>query len=340
MREQALKLILFMLLIPYIGRAQDHLYSQFYNAPIYLNPALTGQFDGSIRFNALYRNQWTGLTGDFSYLTASGDLNLQEINSGIGLSFNRSSEGVAYLTKNNINLSYAYIISGEDFNLAFGLQGGVTNQKLNWDKLVFADQVDVISGYIPGSISGAEKPSVDSRFYFDAAAGVNVVYKQFMLGFGMHHLNQPDETLSGFHYKLPIRTSANISYKFPIIPDQFDRDGAYLIPSAVFYRQQNVNTISLGTQFKYRGVNAGIWYRSDGNKNGNDAIVFSVIFDIFTKRNNGEKIRLGISHDATTSKLNYSNTGGTTEIGVGYEQYFPNSKNYGRYNGLRCYDFY
>ncbi|SEQ81687.1 type IX secretion system membrane protein, PorP/SprF family [Pedobacter rhizosphaerae] len=326
--------------LPLIGAAQDHIYSQFYNAPIYLNPALTGQFEGDIRFNALYRNQWTGLASDFSYMTASGDLNLHNINSGVGLIFNRSSEGTAYLLKNNIAASYSYIIGGDDFALSFGLQGGITNQKLNWDKLVFGDQIDISSGYIPGSISGAERPSVDSRYYFDANAGANLVYGKFMIGAAAHHLNKPDESLSGFQAKLPMRISANVSYQITLIPDQYDRDGSYLIPSIVAYKQKNVMSYSFGTQFKYKGVNAGIWFRNDGNSNGNDAVVFSVIFDIFNRRTNGEKFRLGISHDATTSKINYSNTGGTSEVGLGYEKYWPNSSNGGRANGLRCYDFY
>ena len=32
-----------------IAKAQDNIYSQFFNAPIYLNPALTGQFEGDLR---------------------------------------------------------------------------------------------------------------------------------------------------------------------------------------------------------------------------------------------------------------------------------------------------
>ena len=331
---------IFMMALSLVSLAQDHIYSQFYNAPIYLNPALTGQFEGDIRFNALYRNQWTGLDSDFSYMSASGDINLHQINSGIGLIFNRSSEGTAYLVKNNVAASYAYIIGGDDFTLSFGLQAGVTNQKLNWDKLVFGDQIDITSGYIPGSVSGAERPSVDSRFYLDANAGTNLVYGNFMFGIAAHHLNRPDESLSGFQAKLPMRISANASYKIGLIPDQYDRDGSYLIPSIVAYKQGNTTSYSLGAQYKYAGINAGIWYRNDGNSNGKDAIVFSVIFDIFNRRTNGEKIRLGISHDATTSGINYTNTGGTSEIGVGYEKYFPNSSNGGRANGLRCYDFY
>lgn len=331
---------MFATLIPLLSAGQDYIYSQFYNAPIYLNPALTGQFEGDIRISALYRNQWTGLSGDFSYMNASADLNLQKINSGIGLVFNRSSEGTAYLQKNNIALSYSYIINGDDYTLSFGLQGGITNQKLNWDRLVFGDQIDVTSGIIPGIISGAERPNVDSRFYFDAAAGSNLVYKNFMVGVGLHHLNRPDESLAGYQARLPMRISGNLSYKLALVPDQYDRDGSYLIPSIVAYKQQNVTSFSIGTQFKYAGINAGIWYRNDGNSAGNDAIVFSVIFDIFNRRTNGEKFRIGVSHDATTSKINYTNTGGTSEIGLGYEKYWKNSSSYGRANGLRCYDFY
>ncbi|WP_316796011.1 PorP/SprF family type IX secretion system membrane protein [Pedobacter agri] len=333
-------LLMFVLVSPLFLLAQDHIYSQFYNSPIYLNPALTGQFEGDIRFNALYRNQWSGLASDYSYMSASGDLNLDRINSGVGIIFNRSTEGTAYLVKNNVAASYSYIINGDDFALSFGLQAGVTNQKLNWDKLVFGDQIGIGTGYMPGSISGAERPSIDSRFYLDANAGTNLVYGKFMLGVAAHHINRPDESLSGFQTKLPMRISANMSYKLTLIPDQYDRDGSYLIPSVVVYKQQNITSYSLGMQYKYAGINAGIWYRGGSNAGGNDAIVLSVIFDIFNRKTNGEKFRVGISHDATSSKINYSNTGGTSEIGLGYEKYFQNSSNAGRANGLRCYDFY
>lgn len=338
--ERRIILLMLVMVLPLISLAQDHIYSQFYNSPIYLNPALTGQFEGDIRFNALYRNQWSGLASDYSYMSASGDLNLGQINSGVGLIFNRSTEGTAYLVKNNIAASYSYIIGGDDFALSFGLQAGITNQKLNWDKLVFGDQIGIGTGYIPGSISGAERPSVDSRFYLDANAGTNLVYGKFMLGVAAHHINRPDESLSGFQAKLPMRISGNMSYKVTLIPDQYDRDGSYLIPSVVVYKQQNTTSYSVGMQYKYASINAGIWYRGGSNSAGSDAIVFSVIFDIFNRKTNGEKFRVGISHDATSSKINYTNTGGTSEIGVGYEKYFQNSSNGGRANGLRCYDFY
>ena len=54
--------------------SQDIHYSQFYNAPLTLNPALTGIFRGDIRFQANYRNQWRSVPVDFVTFTAAADM--------------------------------------------------------------------------------------------------------------------------------------------------------------------------------------------------------------------------------------------------------------------------
>lgn len=323
--------------------AQDHIYSQFFNAPLYLNPSLTGQFEGDIRMNMLYRNQWTGLSGTLSYINASADLNIPNFGGGLGLQFNRSSEGTAFLVKNNVAASYSYSVGSENFVLSFGIQAGFTSRKIDWDKLVFSDQIDNRLGYIPGSTSAAQMPDMANKFFFDPAAGVNLVYGSFMAGLAMHHINEPDESFSGAQAKLPRRITVNASYRLPLTRsyNYGSDEGSYLIPSVVYYKQGNVSSMSAGAQFKYKGVNTGLWYRTAG-EGGPDAIVISLIFDIFSGSGgkNGEKLRLGLSHDATTSKINYTNTNGTSEASVGYEKYFPNSSSYNKFNGLRCYDFY
>ena len=321
--------------------AQDHIYSQFFNAPIYLNPSLTGQFEGDIRMNLIYRNQWSGLSGDLSYISASADLNISKFAGGVGLMFNRSSEGTAYLVKNNAAATYSYSVGGDDFVASFGIQAGFTNRQIDWSKLVFSDQIDMRLGYIPGSISSAQPPEMDSKFYLDAAAGTNIVFRNLMAGVALHHINKPDESFSGTVAKLPMRITTNASYRIPLSPyfDYNQDEGTYLIPSLVYYKQASSTSVSAGAQFKHRGLNAGIWYRSAG-QGGPDAVVVSLIFDLFKGNRNGEKLRLGLSHDATTSKINYTNTSGTTEASIGYEKYFPNSSGYNKFNGLRCYDFY
>jgi len=339
--RKPLEICLLLLLSCICAHAQDHIYSQFFNAPVYLNPALTGQFEGDFRMNLIYRNQWTGLSGDLSYISASADLNIPKFGGGVGLIFTRSSEGQAYLNKNNLAATYSYSVGGDDLVASFGVQAGATNRRIDWSKLVFGDQIDMRTGYIPGSISSAQLPDMSSKFYFDAAGGINVVYREFMIGAAAHHLNQPDESFTGTQAKLPVRIVANASYRFQISGgyNYNEDDGAYIIPSVVYYKQSVASSVSAGAQFKYRGVNTGVWYRTSGSGSP-DAVVFSLIFDIFTNRSNGEKLRLGASHDATTSKLNYTNTNGTTEASIGFEKYFPNSSGYNKFNGLRCYDFY
>lgn len=333
--------IIFLAACSVSGLAQDHIYSQFFNAPLYLNPSLTGQFEGDLRMNMIYRNQWTGLSGNLSYINASVDVNIPSFAGGLGLQFNRSSEGTAFLVKNNVAASYSYSVGSDDFVLSFGIQAGFTNRQINWNKLVFSDQIDNRLGYNPGLISNAQLPDQANKFFFDPAAGINLVYGNFMAGVSGHHINEPDESFSGSQAKLPMRITGNASYRLPLTRsyNYGSDDGSYLIPSVVYYKQGNVSSMSAGAQYKYKGVNAGLWYRTAG-EGGPDALVISLIFDIFSDSRNGEKLRLGLSHDATTSKLNYTNTNGTTEASVGYEKYFPNSSSYNKFNGLRCYDFY
>src|ERR1700743_2514751 len=131
------------------GFSQDHLYSQFYNSPLYLNPALTGQFKADLRMNLIYRNQWTAVPGTLSYVSGSIDWNIPRFGGGIGLLFTRGSEGTAYLDKTNLSGLYSYSIGSEDFVLSFGLQAGFTDRKLYYSKLVFHYQIHPTLGIFP-----------------------------------------------------------------------------------------------------------------------------------------------------------------------------------------------
>lgn len=318
------------------GRAQDHIYSQFFNAPVYLNPALNGEFKGSFRMNMIYRNQWSSISGDLNYMTTSLDYQLPNFGGAVGLMFNSSSEGTAYLKKNNIAGVYSYSVGTDGFTASFGLQAGITNRKLDFSKLVFSDQLDPRLGF-EGNPSMAEAPYTNSKYYFDAGGGVNFVIGNAMLGASMLHLNKPDESFTGSRVYTPVRTAVHASYRYALNhSDPYDEEGTFLIPSVVYYKQAQATSVSAGMQFKYRGVNAGAWYRSNAKGQG-DAFVISLIFDIFTSSYKNQKLRLGVSHDATTSKLNYSNTSGTSELSIGFETGEARDRGY---NSLKCYNFY
>lgn len=330
-------------LLGYKSQAQDHVYSQFYNAPQYLNPALNGQFEGDLRMNLIYRNQWTNISGPLSYYTFSADLNVPKFGGGFGVIVSKSSEGTAYLNKTNFSGIYSYSVEfGNSGTLSFGVQGGLTNRKVDYDKLLFYDQLDN-SGIIPGGVSAATPPEFNNKFFFDSGAGINVVLGSLMVGGAAQHLNKPNESFTGTNSVLPMRINGYLSYKF--ILDRYDNEESpSVIPSVVFYSQAKVRSVSAGFQVKRKGVNAGLWYRGEGVQK--DAVVFSLIFDLFVKRDYYDKVRMGFSHDATISKLSYGSTAGTTEGALSYETTLPGSlgSNKQRYrnnnNSKRCYDFY
>src|SRR6187399_1183164 len=57
--------------------AQDIHFSQFYNSPLTLNPALTGKMNGMLRFALSCRNQWYALTnGKTPFATYAGSFDM------------------------------------------------------------------------------------------------------------------------------------------------------------------------------------------------------------------------------------------------------------------------
>jgi type IX secretion system PorP/SprF family membrane protein len=343
MKKVGILLLLCFFLYQTKIRAQDHMYSQFFNSPLYLNPALNGQFQGDLRMNLIYRNQWASLPGTLSYLTASLDYNVPRFGGGLGLMFTRSAEGTAYLTKNSIAGLYSYSVGSDDYVLSFGLQGGVTNRVIDWSKLIFSDQIDQTTGIIPGQNSSVEMPAYNNKYYFDSGAGVSLTLNRLLVGAALQHINRPNESFTGAKAILPMRSTFHISYRLPL--DRFagddDQDGSYVIPSIVAYNQAKVTAINAGLQYKRRGINAGLWYRSS-TTTGQEALVLTLIFDLFINRDSGEKLRFGVSQDANYSKTNYTNSTGSTEGSLGYETSNPardpGSKKFP--GSRRCYDFY
>jgi len=321
---------------------QDHVYTKFFESPLYLNPALTGQFDGDIRANLIYRSQWTSLPGNLNYSTASVDYNMPSFGGGIGLLVGRSSEGTAYLNKNSIAGTYSYSVGPEGFVLSFGLQVGVTNRTINRDKLVFYDQIDPRLGFIPGSPTAAEALIFDNRFYFDSGAGINLVVGEFNIGGAVQHINKPNESFTGTPAKLPMRSVAHISYRWDLNPgaNLYEDEKSYVVPSVVYNRQAQAQSLSIGVQYKRGVLNGGLWYHS-GGQFGPSSIGISLIFDLLINREGGEKMRFGVSHDVPILGLNYSNTSGITEASMGYQTTLPARDAVHRFEGVRrCYDFY
>ncbi|WP_233496622.1 PorP/SprF family type IX secretion system membrane protein [Mucilaginibacter hurinus] len=336
MRKILISLVLLFVCSYCVG--QDHLYSQFFNSPIYLNPALNGQFEGKVRLSAIYRNQYTTVPGNLQYISAAVDYNVPKFGGGFGLLFTSSNEGMAYLKNNSLMGAYSYSVGSQDYVLSFGLQAGAVNRRIDESRLVFGDQIDPTTG-ITGLPTSADAFPFNNKYYFDAGAGINLVKGNFMVGVAGHHLNRPDYSFTATPVKVPIRYTGHVSYRLDLNSNDnlYESEKSYLIPSVVFYKQASAYNYTVGMQFKRRSVNAGLWYR--GGRDGANAFVLSFIFDIFTGDNSSEKLRLGISHDISRG-VNYGGSSGSTEGSVVYEIPGAGDGNL-KFNGARrCYEFY
>src|SRR5215207_4039322 len=92
-------LLLFCVLVLMVDStvtAQDPQFSQFYAAPLYLNPAMAGA-TGQARAGINYRNQWPAIDANFTTMSAYFDYFIEDYNSSVGMIITRDKEGLAGL---------------------------------------------------------------------------------------------------------------------------------------------------------------------------------------------------------------------------------------------------
>ncbi len=224
-------LLLGVLALLFLGNlsAQDFHYSQYHNAPLNMNPALTGIFRGDARVMANYRSQWTSVPVDYMTFTGAFDKKfLQRTGrpgywSG-GFAFNYDQAGLSRLRLINLGLSAAYTRGfSETF---FGTIGGalsVGQRSFKLDDLTFDRQYDPSTGVFIPSRPTQENFDNTSYFFPDLALGVNFRLQskqtdmlvdrldkrsKLDFGVGVHHLLRPDQSFQDAdEAKLPIRLS-------------------------------------------------------------------------------------------------------------------------------------
>lgn len=302
--------------------AQDTQYSQFYAAPLYLNPALTGASELT-RIGINYRNQWPGLDQSFNSYSAYIDHYIMDYNSGIGLIFNGSQESMAQLSTNEIGLSYAYRLQiSQDLFFRVGGQVSFMQRNAFFSDLVFGSQIDIVNGTIGGITDELDGVPLDSKYSFmDYAVGGLFYTDKYWLGVSAHHLSEPNRSfVEGQISKLPMKLSAQGGVKFDLGHggrDYFTH--AYSERSISFafnYKQQDpFNQLDLGAQLFLEPLVLGLWYRGIPTKNSlpnNEAIIGLVGVSL------PSGLDIGYSYDVTVSKLGQKNSGGAHELSIRY----------------------
>jgi type IX secretion system PorP/SprF family membrane protein len=312
------------------AKAQDPVYSQPYLSPINLNPAATGSGDYDLRFSAIYRRHWWTIPSQMNYMAFSVDKYLPSISSGVGLLATKSSEG--YLKKTGVYASYAYTVCEGTVGAADnggmpkwfwtgGLQFGLAQTRIDYNKLVFADELD-INGVIPGSVSAADLAVNSGKLFPDFAAGMFFNYNltdnsRLLAGFSSHHINRPDESLTGssdtIRSQLPVRWGGNLMYTYT----NPDRRWSYSL-AAIGYRQAQNNSYQMGMEVTQNelDISLGLWYRGSVNFRDMNVLALTLSFNLSGRDNHKDKLRVGLGHDAQIGNNSYSYTTGSSEMGL------------------------
>lgn len=311
------KLVILFLLFTSLARAQDPEFSQYYAAPLYLNPAFAGT-SVDHRFIANYRNQWPNISQAFETYAFSYDYNLDRYNSGLGIMIMADKAGSASLKSTQFNFQYAYKVALSDkFMLSSGLNFGVGSRSIDFNKLVFYQQLDFSQGsdHVPPPPSHL---NINGQTYFDFGAGLLMYSRKVWLGFSMAHLNRPNRSLLDNESEIPAKASVHGGVRIPLYHGVFKRDRtASIAPSFVYKQQGNFDQLDLGTYFYYDPVVIGLWYRGipiQQNLKDNishDAVVVVLGFQL-------QSIELSYSYDVTVSELGPI-SGGAHEVSLKFK---------------------
>jgi type IX secretion system PorP/SprF family membrane protein len=312
--------------------AQDPVFSMFYLNKVVLNPAYTG-VNRDLKFTSLTRIQWTGLPGKFQTTTASLDVACPSSKLGFGAIFYRDVAGDAFLTKNQGSFNLAAhlparygsnfplkFLQGRKFIFSAALNYSIAQKNVNWDNLVFTDQLDQILGIVRPSDAPLGATEVTNVVH-DVGAGllfrseINKNGSYISVGAAGYHLNSPVETFYGNDVRIPIRWNAHLFMNFRVSRKYSNQVPIFFTVGGNFDRQQALQTLQMGGAFTFgRNFLLGMWYRNQTFSLPNINTDAAVINMVYSTR----LFSIGYSFDLTVSKLGIDQTQGTHEFGLSF----------------------
>jgi type IX secretion system PorP/SprF family membrane protein len=315
------------------SHAQDIHFSQYYESPLTLNPALTGAFSADHRFIANYKTQWASITNPYTTYAFSYDVGLMKKKLttgflGLGVNFFSDKAGDSQFGTTKADLSIAYHLTvGVSSYLSAAIQGGYTQNSMNQDALYWDNQYDGSGGFNTSLPSG-ENIGVQSFSNADLSAGILYSYYapetnatsndgfKFNIGAAFYHVTAPKHSFyelldEQLYTKYCVHGRASIGL--------FSTNTA-IIPSFAYFRQGPAQEINVGTNFrfmlkeesKYTGfikeaaLSIGAHYRVA------DAISPQILLEV-------SNYAIGCSYDVNTSTLKRASNGrGGFEIMIRY----------------------
>ncbi|MBT8220125.1 MAG: PorP/SprF family type IX secretion system membrane protein [Bacteroidia bacterium] len=301
--------------------SQDPIFSQFYAAPFQINPAFVGNtYAPKISLN--YRDQWRGFNSAYQTASLTYEQFVPLVNSGFALNITADAAGDGVFKTNAISGFYTYRLKvKENLYFKWGFEASVVQSKLDWNKLIFTDQIDSFFGAFDNL--GNPNPTLETppdklrNTYLDVSTGLIVYSTKWYGGFSLKHITTPDNrywtSFSNLNDGLPVRTTFHAGSQFELFVGNKSIRTAFISPNLVYTKQGDFSQVNVGAFARVGRIFAGAWYRHSNSNS--DAPIFLVGVE--------EGImKIGYSYDYTISQLG-GNTGGSHEISVVFN--FDNS---------------
>jgi len=287
--------------------------SQYFSAPLHLNPAMAGVSYGP-RVTLNYRNEWSalgdGFNGGYTTYMAGFDMHIDKIKAGIGALFVGDQVMNNLYGSYKVSLIYAQQIKfNRKMALKIGVQGTYIHTRIKWNELLWSDMINPYTGFYnnvsalnPTTEPNAGRTSTNTGEF---GAGLMFFTPKLYVGFAANNLLRHKESFSA-------TTSAQAAMRFAfhlgaVLPVKHKKEMLYniwLSPNVLFVNQgmafQTQASFLASISFMYFGL---------GYRNvifNSDAIIGYLGF----KKG---KFRVGYSYDYTISKL-MNKTGGTHEL--------------------------
>lgn len=311
------KYTLIFLLCGSIGmlKAQDPLFTQFYAAPLQINPAFAG-VTSAPRVTLNYRSQWSNISGGYQTYAAAFETSIEKLNSGFGIVVLADDAMDGVYKTNRISGVYGYRVKvNDDLFMKFGMEVGLIRTSLDWDKLQFGDQLDPINGGQDplGNpiLSEEQRPASLNKILADVGAGILIHSRVFYGGFSVKHLNNPDESLLSLNENLsagmPLRYTIHGGLEIEVKKGNKRNAPTFISPNVLIARQADFTQVNVGAYAGFGKFFSGLWYRHSGG-NADAAMILAGFRE--------GALRIGYSYDFTLSALAAANPGGTHEISL------------------------
>jgi len=342
-----------MVLAGVVMQGQDPNFSQYFNTPLYYNPAFTGISNGlNVQFS--FRDQWPNLPVDFKsyYFSANlGDRNLPGAG-GLGLIITSDNEGIGFIHDFNCALSVGVRIPIADFLVSqVGIKGGVGQKSVNWDDFVFSDELDERYGIHGGNVTDFIDPENSNRVYPDFGAGGLLQFTSedskvtLTTGFAVDHIFEPDVSfLSTGEAVVPrkfvVHAEAVIETNRSVAANTNSRgwdDPVKLNPGIIYQSQGQSNMLEVGMNLVKFNLFLGAWYRSTFATRNSNALIFMAGYRYYF--NEEMNIKFFYSYDLQIGG-NLQETGGAHEISLiltfnDLQLFYSGPKRYVTRNGKR-----